>query len=136
MGWINADEQLPPEGLQVLVEVSGSYSGNYSMFADHDFYIASWIKPEREKGFWLIYDETPPGTYETEQHLIDPKVFAWMPLPKHYQPKEHFKENGDMMEHALFEDDPGFLYKGDFIFEQMSIEEFLQGHNKDERGTG
>ena len=31
-----------------------------------------------------------------------------------------------MMEHAMFEDDPDWLYKGDAVYEQMTLDEFLQ----------
>jgi hypothetical protein len=33
----------------------------------------------------------------------------------------------DLMEHAMFEDDPEWLYKGNCQYEQMSLEEFLKG---------
>jgi hypothetical protein len=33
----------------------------------------------------------------------------------------------DLMEHAMFEDDPELLYKGNCQYEQMSLEEFLKG---------
>lgn len=37
----------------------------------------------------------------------------------------------NVMEHAMFEDDPEWLYKGDAVYEQMSIEEFLQEAQND-----
>lgn len=137
MGWINSKEQLPPEGLQVLVEASGQFDSCYSSFADHDFFIATWIKPEREEGFWNIYDSTKPLIHEKESHLINPTIFAWMPLPEHYQPKEMFGEpDDDLFEHAQFESDPDYLYKGEYNYEQMSLDDFLKGAGRIERGTG
>ena len=32
-----------------------------------------------------------------------------------------------MMEHAMFEDDPEWLYKDDCVYEQMTLEDFLGG---------
>ena len=134
MGWIDAKEQLPPMGLDVLVEVSGYYSGDYCAKADHDFFIGSWIKTEFDSGHWLLWDATPPTKYEKESHIINPEVFAWMPLPEHYQPKEVFgEENDDLFEHAMFEEDPDYLYKGKYTYEQMSLDDFLKGAGQDDR---
>ena len=49
-----------------------------------------------------------------------------MPLPKHFQAQKHFTQEPDLMEHSLWEDDPEWLYKGDAVYEQMSIEDFLK----------
>ena len=121
MGWINPNDKMPPEGLQVLVELSGGgLSDGVRVIADHDFYLASWIRPVGEdKGHWLI---------DTSTDFWHPKVHAWMPLPKHYQQKElGYEPEEDMMEHAMFEDDPEWLYKGDAVYEQMTLEDFLKG---------
>ena len=122
MGWINAEDRKPPQGLSVLLEVSGPFSTPYSMIADHAFFIGCWLIPDgKEKGTWLIYDSSSEDNY----HLIMPEVHAWMPLPKHYGQKEKFEQEPDMMEHAMFEDDPADLYTGDLVYEQMSLEEFF-----------
>lgn len=127
MGWIDATEKLPPEGLSVLLEVSGSFSAPYSLIADHDFFIGCWIVPSGEKeGKWLITDG-----HEENYHLCFPIVHAWMPLPKHFQKSEKFDREDDLMEHAMFEDDPEWLYKGNCIYEQMSIEEVFNGRTND-----
>ena len=119
MGWIEPSDRMPPEGLYVLLEVSGYCKSDIALLADHDFYIGCWIHPEgKEEGFWSIDSETPP---------IIPTVHAWMPLPKHFQPNEHFGQEPDLMEHAMFEDEPEWLYKGDAVYEQMTMEEFLNG---------
>lgn len=125
MGWIPIEDRYPPEGLQVLIEVSGQFSAPYGLVADHSFFIGSWIVPQGEtEGIWLIDDSSGKENY----HLIYPTVHAWMPLPKHYQPQEMgFKQEPDLMEHAMFEDDPDWLYKGDCVYEQMSLEDFLNG---------
>lgn len=125
MGWIDATKQLPPKGLSVFLEVSGYYSGGWGVVADHDFYIGSYNVPKGEtEGQWLIYDATEID----HGHIYQPTVHAWMPLPKHYAPKEKgFSQNPDLMEHAFFEDDPDYLYKGEYVYEQMTLEEFLKG---------
>ena len=47
-------------------------------------------------------------------------------MPKHYaQPEMGFEPEPDMMEHAMFEDDPEYLYKGDCVYEQMSLDEWI-----------
>lgn len=127
MGWIDATEKLPPEGLSVLLEVSGNFAAPYGLIADHDFFIGCWIVPSgEEQGKWLITDG-----HEENYHLYDPTVHAWMPLPKHFQKTEKFDCEEDMMEHAMFEDDPEWLYKGDCVYEQMNIEEVFNGRTND-----
>ena len=123
MGWIPIEEKYPPQGLRVLLEASGSFNSPYAMIADHDFYLGSWIVPSGEtEGHWLIDD----CGYGEDHHMIYPHVHAWMPLPKHYQQKEYgYEPEEDMMEHAMFEDDPDYLYKGNCVYEQMSLEEWL-----------
>ena len=120
MGWIDADERKAPEGLQVLCEVSGMGIDEHgvTVCADHDFYLGCWLVPVGEdEGLWSL---------DTRAEFYDPTVHAWMPLPKHYQPQTIFSQEEDLMEHAMFEDDPEWLYKGDAVYEQMSIEEFLK----------
>lgn len=120
MGWIDPKEKMPPEGLYVLVEASGrGLCDGVQVVADHDFYLATWIHPVGEdEGFWNI---------DSSSDFWDMEVHAWMPLPKHYLQKEMgFEPEPDMMEHALFEDDPEWLYKGDAVYEQMSLEEFME----------
>lgn len=121
MGWIAPSDRMPPEGLNVLVEMSGRGTDDIGVqiVADHDFYLASWIHPVgEEEGSWLI--ETNSNYWSTEIH-------AWMPLPKHYQQKEMgFEPEPDMMEHALFEDNPEWLYKADAVYEQMTLEELYK----------
>lgn len=123
MSWIPISEKLPPRGLDVLLEVSGRYSAPYSIIADHSFFIGSLIKTEPDIK-WLIWDSCS----EDNHHILYPTVHAWMPLPKHYAPQEEFQQDPDLMEHAMFEKDPDWLYKGDAVWEgqQMSIEEYLQ----------
>lgn len=127
MGWINIEDRYPPQGLQVLLEVSGNFGGGE--IADHQFFIGTWIVPQgKTEGSWLIYDccESPMG----DEHMYYPTVHAWMPLPEHFQPQEIFGEpEDDLMEHAMFEDDPEWLYKGEYNYEQMSLEEFMGGIN-------
>ena len=123
MGWIDVNDRMPPQGLQVLLEVSGRFSGPVNMFADHDFYIGSWLVPDSGDPHWLIDDSCPIS----DGHILFPTVHAWMPLPKHYQKQDRFTQEPDLMEHAMFEDDPDWLYKGDAVYEQMSLEEFLNG---------
>lgn len=125
MSWIPISEKLPPRGLDVLLEVSGRYSAPYSIIADHSFFIGSLIKTEPEIE-WLIWDSCD----EDNHHILFPEVHAWMPLPRHYQQPETFEPSEDGMEHAMFEDDPDYLYKGSAVYEQMSIEEFLQEAGK------
>ena len=52
---------------------------------------------------------------------------AWMPLPRHFEQMEIFEPEPDMMEHALFEDNPDWLYKGAMVYEQMSLEDLFEG---------
>jgi len=121
MGWIDIEDRMPPEGLQVLLEVSGMGTDEHkcTVYADHGFYIGCWIVSDMpdDNGHWLL---------NTKTDYYDPTIHAWMPLPKHYQPQTMFTQEPDLMEHAMFEDDPEWLYKGDAVYEQMSIEEFLQ----------
>lgn len=130
MGWIPIEEKYPPQGLNVLLEVSGTFSAGYGLVADHSFFIGAWIVPSGQtEGEWLIWDSCDEDNY----HLICPKVHAWMPLPKHYaQPEMGFEPEPDMMEHAMFEDDPEYLYKGDCVYEQMSLDEWIgvKGHDR------
>ena len=127
MGWIDVNDKLPPEGLNVLVEASGHYSAGYSLIADHSFFIGSYIVPVgEEEGEWLLYDATP----NEDVHMWTPEVHAWMPLPKHYQPQEIFHQEKDLMEHSMFEEEPEYLYKGDCVYEQMTLEDFLGGANE------
>lgn len=121
MGWIKPEDKMPPEGLNVLVEVSGYGTGDHGerIVADHDFYLASWIHPTGEDhGSWFL---------ETRSDYWSPEIHAWMPLPKHYQQKElGYEPEEDMMEHAMFEDDPEWLYKDDAVYEQMTLEELFK----------
>lgn len=105
MSWINTEEMMPPQGLLVLLEVSGWYNSPFAMVADHDFYLGSWLG---DKG-WLI-DDASEGC---EHHITNPTVHAWMPLPKHFAKKElgFSEDETDMMEHAMFEEDPKCLYR-------------------------
>lgn len=149
MGWIDVNDRMPPEGLEVLLEVSGLTDAPYSLVWDHGFCIGTWIVPSdrngkpAEEGHWFLTDAN-----ENNYHIIDPTVHAWMPLPRHFAaPEEGFRYNEDLMEHAMFEDDPDWLYKGDAVYEprqevrekkrpkkqpeenlegQMTITEFLQ----------
>lgn len=52
MGWIPIEDKYPPEGLQVLVEMSsrGIDKDRCQVMADHGFYIATWIVPEGKEG--------------------------------------------------------------------------------------
>lgn len=123
MSWILPSDRMPPEGLNVLVEMSGYGTGDKGerIVADHDFYLATWIHPVGEdKGEWFI---------ETTSSYWNPTIHAWMPLPKHFHQKERMDEDDldpDMMEHAMFEDDPEWLYKGDAVYEQMTLEEVFK----------
>ncbi len=124
MGWIDVNDRMPPEGLQVLLEVSGVYSGPVNIVADHDFYLGCWIVPDLGEPHWLIDD----ANRLSDGHILYPTVHAWMPLPRHYQPNERgFTQEPDLMEHAMFEDDPEWLYKGDAVYEQMSLEDLFGG---------
>ena len=118
MGWIVPEDRMPPQGLQVLIEMSGHCLGDHgeSLVADHSFYTASWIVPHgQDEGEWLI---------DARHDFYGLTVHAWMPLPKHYQQCEMgFEPEPDMMEHAMFEDDPDWLYKGDAVYEQMTMED-------------
>ena len=123
MGWIDPKDKLPPEGLNVLVEASGTYSGvGYAMVADHDLFIAFRVnKEDNQESEWILYD----GCGENS-HIYYPTIHAWMPLPRHYQPCEMgFTEDPDLMEHSMFENDPEWLYKGDCVYKQMSLSDFL-----------
>lgn len=123
MSWIPLEEKYPPEGLRVLLEVSGYFTERWGVMADHSYYIGVWIIPDGEtEGHWLIYDSHEDGG----GHLADPEVHAWMPLPKHYQPQKYFTQEEDLMEHSLFEEDPEWLYKDDCVYEQMSLEDFMK----------
>lgn len=121
MSWIDPKHTMPPEGLQVLLEVSGRFTGPVNLWADHDFYIGTWIVPDGGKAHWRINDASEGD----DAHIMFPEVHAWMPLPRHYQPNEKFSQEPDLMEHAMFEDDPDWLYKGDAVYEQRTIEDFL-----------
>lgn len=131
MGWIDVNEMLPPNGLNVLVEASGRFIGNGNYWADHQFFIGSYIvETGKEEGEWVLYDDTPPvNELDKPDHLYDPTVHAWMPLPKHYQPQEMFHQEPDLMEHSFFDKDPEWLYSGKYTYEQMTLEEFLGGNN-------
>lgn len=122
MGWIdmNDEKHRLPRGMSALLEVSGRLVGNGGQiyYADHDFYIGAWVQPHDGEVEWVI---------NSENTWLDITVHAWMPLPKHYQPREKFGQESDLMEHPLFENDPKWLYRGDVVYEQMSIEDFLGG---------
>ena len=122
MGWIDLKDKYPPQGLQVLLEVSGRCINEHGtiLIADHGFHIGSWLVPVGKKeGCWLI---------ESTDELYDVTVHAWMPLPEHFEHQEIFGEpEDDLMEHAQFEDDPEWLYKGKYTYEQMSMEDFMKG---------
>lgn len=120
MGWIVPKDKMPPEGLQVLLEFSsmGTDEHGVTVYADHMFTVGCWILPVGEtEGLWSI---------QTRSEFYDPVVHAWMPLPKHFEPQQMFHQEPDLMEHAMFEDDPDWLYKGDAVYEQMSFEDFLK----------
>lgn len=117
MGWIDVNDKMPPQGLQVLLELSGhGRAENYSYHSNHDFFIGSWIE-----GGWLVWD-----CCEGDSHFTNFEVHAWMPLPKHFAKQEIFgTEEDDGFEHPMFEDEPEWLYKGDCVYEQMTIEDFM-----------
>lgn len=124
VGWIDIEKQMPPEGLHCLLEVSGSCIGDHgeSLLRDHSFCLGCWIIPQGETEIkWLL---------DIKHELYYPTIHAWMPLPKHYQPQEHFDQEPDLMEHSIFEDDPEYLYKGNYVYEQMSLDDFLKGAKK------
>lgn len=115
MGWI--DDRLPPNCLKVLVECSG-YCNESGTYADHAFKLGWYIIPEDEtEGEWHV---------DSCNEISFPTVHAWMPLPKHFAPREMFTQDPDMMEHSMLDDEPEYLYKGDAVYEQMSIEDFLK----------
>lgn len=122
MGWIDIKDKMPPEGLEVLLEVSGLGVGEHgeAVQADHSFYLGCWIISDMpdDDGHWLL---------DSRSEIFDPTVHAWMPLPRHYQKQQVFTQEPDLMEHAMFEDDPDWLYKGDCVYEQMSLEDFMRG---------
>ena len=126
MGWIDVNEKMPPQGLQVLIELSGyGRAEHYSFQSDHDFFIGSWIVPEgKTEGEWLVWD-----CCEGDSHFTSVKVHAWMPLPRRYQPQELLGHD-DGYEHPMFEDDPEWLYKGDCVYEQMSLEDYMNQSQK------
>lgn len=132
MGWIDVNDKLPPDGLEVLMEVSGRYTGQSNIQADHGFFLGCWLNPDDKDPYWFI-DDAYEDCCGDCQHIYDPVVHAWMPLPKHYQPQEHFTQEDDLMEHAMFEDDPDWLYKGDAVYEQMSLEDFLNQAERSEK---
>lgn len=125
MGWIDVNDRMPPEGLQVLLEVSGRYSGETNLVADHSFFLGCWLTPVGHESQWMI-DDAYEDCCGDVQHIYNPTVHAWMPLPRHFQPQEIFDQDPDLMEHAMFEDDPPWLYQGDAVYEQMSLEDFLK----------
>ena len=129
MGWIRPEDMMPPSGLEVLLEVSGYWTIGY--LSDHAFKLGCWIgNPDgNREPFWLIHGA---AEYCGKYHeLTNPTVHAWMPLPKHFQPQEHFSQEEDLMEHPMFEkEDPEWLYKGDCVYEQMSLEDFLRGDDE------
>ena len=115
MGWIT--DRLPPNCLKVLVECSG-YCNESGMYADHTFKLGWYIIPEDEtEGEWYV---------DSCNEIFSPTVHAWMPLPKHFAPREMFTQSPDMMEHSMLEEEPEYLYKGDAVYEQMSIEDFFK----------
>lgn len=127
MGWIRPEDRMPPEGLQVLLEVSGLTTAPYSVVWDHDFCLGCWLVPEGKEGLWYLTDGN-----EENHHIISPTVHAWMPLPKHFEaPEKGFTYNEDLMEHAMFEDDPEWLYKDDCVYEQMTIEDWFRENGKE-----
>ena len=103
MSWIPIEEKYPPQGLQVLVEASGYYGGSLGVVADHSFYIGSWVVPEGEEGDWVLWDNSNCNVGPDSGHIFHPKVHAWMPLPKHYQPNEMgLEQEPDLMEHRTW----------------------------------
>ncbi len=125
MGWISIEDKYPPEGLYCLIEASGMGIDEHgvTVYADHMFMLGCWLIPVGEtEGEWCV---------QTRSDFYQLTVHAWMPLPKHFAPQETFTQEPDLMEHAFFEDqDPEWLYKGDAVYEQMSIEDFLREAQK------
>ena len=122
MGWISVEDRMPPQGLEVLLEVSGYFTPNY--LADHNFFLGCWMIPSgKTEGRWLIWDSCEGE----DNHISDPTVHAWMPLPKHYQPQETFgTQDDDGYEQPMFEEEsPEWLYKGNCVYEQMTLEDFM-----------
>ena len=80
MGWIDLKDKYPPEGLLVLVEMSGrSLNENGCIvISDHSFNLASWIVPYGSEGKWVFHG----------QDYSFPEVYAWMPLPEPYRESE------------------------------------------------
>ena len=116
MGWIVPEDMMPPNCLRVLVEVSGCCN-EIGVYADHSLHIGQWIISEDEKeGEWFI---------DSSNEISFPTVHAWMPLSKHFAPREMFAQSPDMMEHSMLDDEPEWLYKGDAVYEQMSLEDWL-----------
>lgn len=114
MGWIS--DKLPPNGLKVLVECSG-YCDEVGAYADHAFKLGWYIIPEDEtEGEWYV---------DSENKISYPTVHAWMPLPKHFAPREIFTPYPDMMEHSMLDDEPEYLYKNE-VYEQMTFEDFMR----------
>lgn len=127
MGWIRPEDRMPPEGLQVLLEVSGLTTAPYSVVWDHGFCLGCWLVPEGKEGLWYLTDGN-----EENHHIINPTVHAWMPLPRHFEaPEKGFSYEEDLMEHAMFEDDPEWLYKDDCVYEQMTIEDWFRENGKE-----
>lgn len=128
MGWIKPEDQMPPSGLQVLIEASGYIT--QGVVADHSYYIGTWIgNPDGgREPFWMTHYayEDYSGHFTK---FDNPEVHAWMPLPKHFEPQKIFSQDEDLMEHAMFEDDgdPEWLYKGEAVYEQMTLEDFMKG---------
>lgn len=120
MAWIPIEERMPPEGLQVLMEVSGPCIDEHgcTLQCDHGYVIGCWIIPQGEEEVeWLL---------NTRNEIYCPEIHAWMPLPKHYQPQKLFSQEPDLMEHSILRDDDPEMYTGKYVYEQMSIEEFLE----------
>ena len=121
MGWIPIEQRMPPEALHVLMEISGMTTDSHgcTCYYDHGFVIGCWIIPQGEKEVrWLL---------NTREEVYDPEIHAWMPLPKHYQPQKMFSQDPDLMEHSILRDDDPEMYQGEYVYEQMSLEEFLKG---------
>jgi hypothetical protein len=129
MGWIEPKDMLPPKGLSVLLEVSGRGLDDHGVHVtyDHEFVIGAWVWPRGEdERVWLL---------DTRGEVWGLEIHAWMPLPKHFAKQEVFEDWGDMMEHSIFEDNPEWLYQGDNVYEQMTLDEFLGGANEKEQGA-
>ena len=64
MAWIDPHDKMPPEGLQVLLELSGRSIDEHGvhLVSDHDFYLGAWIHPAgEEKGTGLLRARTRSG---------------------------------------------------------------------------